>query len=646
MSVQLARGGRCGAAAVVIGMVCAALVPGAAEAAKPNGGQVQLPTTVADFYQPGTQPNEGGLAPIVTSGSCTFCHATYLDPPEQYHEPWDGWTNSAMAQSARDPIWRAALAIANQDAANSGEYCIRCHAPRAWLSGRSMPSDGSALEFDDLDGINCQFCHRLVNPVIEPDSPAQDEVVLGLLGDGPGAGRGNARYVVDFADVRRGPFDDVPQNVHGVPIIYSPFHRRSELCGTCHDVGNPAYMRQSDGSYALVDAASGHDIGVPHGTQDPYDMFPEQRTYSEWASSAFSAGGVLFEDGRFGGNHPTGVMEECQDCHMPDRMTGGCAFWEFPPFFARPDVPEHTFAGANTWVLKAVRALYDDGDTGLSPESVDDAVARNSNMLRAASDVQVARAGSTIEVRVINWSGHKLPTGYPEGRRMWINVKFLDEQDEIIAERGHYDFATATLDEAETKVYQMLVGISPDVATMVNLPAGQSNRLVLVNEILSDNRIPPVGFTNAAYAAFDGDPVGAAYADGQHWDDTAFGIPAGAVKAVVTLYYQVMTREYAEFLRDANKGGPGNDGEILHGLYEDAAIGNLVPPVDMDVVEIDLSGPVGDVTGDGMVGFADLLQVLSNWGPCPPPDLCPADLNGDGSIGFSDLLLVLSNWTG
>ena len=40
--------------------------------------------------------------------------------------------------------------------------------------------------------------------------------------------------------------------------------------------------------------------------------------------------------------------------------------------------------------------------------------------------------------------------------------------------------------------------------------------------------------------------------------------------------------------------------------------------------------------------IADLLAILSAWGPC---EGCPEDLDGDGVAGFSDLLIVLSNWS-
>ena len=53
----------------------------------------------------------------------------------------------------------------------------------------------------------------------------------------------------------------------------------------------------------------------------------------------------------------------------------------------------------------------------------------------------------------------------------------------------------------------------------------------------------------------------------------------------------------------------------------------------------------GDIDGDGLVGFNDLLLLLSAWGDCVDCGNCPADLDGDCVIGFNDLLLVLANWT-
>lgn len=48
-----------------------------------------------------------------------------------------------------------------------------------------------------------------------------------------------------------------------------------------------------------------------------------------------------------------------------------------------------------------------------------------------------------------------------------------------------------------------------------------------------------------------------------------------------------------------------------------------------------------DLDGDGNVGFADVVLVLSKWGAC---DACPEDLTGEGTVDFADLLEVLSNF--
>jgi hypothetical protein len=48
-----------------------------------------------------------------------------------------------------------------------------------------------------------------------------------------------------------------------------------------------------------------------------------------------------------------------------------------------------------------------------------------------------------------------------------------------------------------------------------------------------------------------------------------------------------------------------------------------------------------DASGDGTVGFDDLLSLLAAWGPCPG---CPADIDGNQVIDFADVLSVLAAW--
>jgi len=75
----------------------------------------------------------------------------------------------------------------------------------------------------------------------------------------------------------------------------------------------------------------------------------------------------------------------------------------------------------------------------------------------------------------------------------------------------------------------------------------------------------------------------------------------------------------------------------------DSVTEGAIDGVRVIVYDCDESIP-GDVDGDGIVGFQDLLAVLSAWGTCPPGP-CPADVNGDGEVGFADVLEVLSLWS-
>ncbi|MCP3903523.1 MAG: hypothetical protein GY715_07785 [Planctomycetes bacterium] len=49
-----------------------------------------------------------------------------------------------------------------------------------------------------------------------------------------------------------------------------------------------------------------------------------------------------------------------------------------------------------------------------------------------------------------------------------------------------------------------------------------------------------------------------------------------------------------------------------------------------------------DVTGDGDVGFGDILAIIGAWGPCA--GACPEDLSGNGSVDFADILAVIGAW--
>jgi len=496
-----------------------------------------LPTTGNDFHEPGTQPTTLQNS-ILDSTNCSSCHSGW----DEAQEPYRRWAASMMGQAGRDPIFYAALAIANQDATESGQLCLRCHAPGAFLDGRGRPGDGSALDpaLGDLDGVTCNFCHRMVDPVyVAGQSPLDDQAVIAGLTEPPVLSPHTAQYVVDPYDRRRGPFDLGPGfGYHAWEL--SPFHLDARMCGTCHDVSNPAFSRQLDGSYQL------NPVNQPHPTQEKLDEFPVERTFSEWTQTDY-ARRALDTNGRFGGDQK--YVSTCQDCHQP--KTNGTACIPVLGGVVRPDLPQHNFNGANSWVLSAVLALYP-GQTGMTAATVAASQLRNRVMLQNGSDMALALDAAGLHVRVVNHGGHKLPTGYGEGRRMWINVRFLNASGGLVAERGAYDSATAILTGGDTKVFEIQHGMDATMAGIAGLPAGQSFHFVLNNMVVKDNRIPPRGFTNASFDAIQAEPVGASFSDGQYWDDTLFTLPAGAASAEVRLYHQTTSKEYIEFLQSEN----------------------------------------------------------------------------------------------
>lgn len=85
----------------------------------------------------------------------------------------------------------------------------------------------------------------------------------------------------------------------------------------------------------------------------------------------------------------------------------------------------------------------------------------------------------------------------------------------------------------------------------------------------------------------------------------------------------------------AGRGAPGP----THGVITDADI-FFESSIDWHFGEE--VGPMcpGDATGDGMVDFDDLNEVLGNWGTSGPD----GDVDESGTVDFDDLNEVLANW--
>lgn len=531
----------------------------------------------ADVPLPGTQPEDfqdqkadPRYAPFSPSRACKPCHGEFATENYEAHDTWKG---SAMGNAARDPLFLAALSIADADSPGSGDFCIRCHAPEAWLEGRSDPSDGSALLADD-DGVTCHFCHRLV--VEDPD---------GLDADAPYVG--NARFFVAREAMMRGPYDDVTTAPH--ETTQSAYHSEAIFCGLCHDVSNPLVpWRDADGT----------ELG---------STFPLQRTYTEWLRSAFASEAAT-----------------CQSCHMPAFSGTACNVAGTPP---RDDVFTHALDGANTWLPDVLTLLYDDdldrADAWAVAKETAIAMLQSSASLAFETLGDSAAAGSDLafEVRVTNLSGHKLPTGYAEGRRMWLEVVVTDAGGRILFESGRWDETTGDrLEDEQLRVYEAAHGIAGQ---------GPGSHFVLNDTIVSDTRIPPRGFQPEESDGVT--PVGRDYGDGaggyRDFDIAPYvsPVPCGAAEPItvrVRLLQQSVAREYVEFLRDEQESVLGLErARTLYDAWDQT--GGSAPVVVKEITEqvpladscVPDAGPDGGTGGgeDGCCAVAPGAHDGEGW---------------------------------
>ncbi|MBN2069957.1 MAG: T9SS type A sorting domain-containing protein [Candidatus Krumholzibacteriota bacterium] len=490
-----------------------------------------VPSTLRDMEMPGTQPHEGAILedPDI---SCATCHGNY-DPEA---EPWYNWRGSMMGQAARDPLFLACMTVAEQDAPSVGDLCIRCHFPGGWQEGRSVDTSGEMLTVRDRHGVHCDFCHRIVDfDYKEGVSPQADVGVLATVDPLP-LQYGNGQFINDPGPVKRGPYSDAEAS-HD--FVESPIHRSGDLCGTCHDVSSPVFTQTSSDDYT----PSGFD--EKHPDMSIRNMMPIERTYSEWKMSEYASSGVFAP--QFAGNKPDGIVSSCQDCHMRDVYAKGA---NQTGVNDRADLALHDLTGGNTFIPKMISDYFPDE---VDAAQLNDAVTRARSMLEKAATLEVIPEDFGISVKVTNETAHKLPSGYPEGRRIWINIKALDVTGQTIYESGRYDYAEALLiEDPRIKIYEIHPGLSPSLASALGLPEGKSFHFVLNDTIYSDNRIPPRGFTNTAFEEIQSPAVACQYEDGQYWDITPYNLPLESDSVIVTLFYQTTTREYVEFLRDEN----------------------------------------------------------------------------------------------
>ena len=282
----------------------------------------------------------------------------------------------------------------------------------------------------------------------------------------------------------------------------SKFHRSVDFCGSCHDVSNSAVGDLAPGNgtqpgnphsvasswdLGLTTVFKGSTVNIPElggpvenkaaFNNPPYAYGIVERTFSEYKSSAFPTmrvgeftslpdgtdpnlpslqvpGGSLYvtyqaalaadpipsPDG-IPGDYADGDPRffSCQSCHMRPAVSAGA---NKRGVKIRKDLPQHDHTGGNYWLADMIKYQDSKGQLrlggGLSSTQI---TAIDYGQLRAVGHLQQA-ASLLVEgnnLKVVNLTGHKLISGYPEGRRMWLNIKWFDANGALMdREDGAY----------------------------------------------------------------------------------------------------------------------------------------------------------------------------------------------------------------
>jgi hypothetical protein len=464
---------------------------------------------------------QGANLTFLSAGHCDNCHGA--DPAGLASVTAEGadinlvddWSSSMMANSAKDPFWRAKVShevFVNPALQSEIEgLCTRCHAPlgrfAALMNGEEdYHISDMVMDSVALDGVSCLACHR---------QDPQPEVALHT-----------GQLIFSPNLVAYGPYSSPLISPMASATGYIPQEAAhisdSKLCAGCH---------------SLITETVDLDGNITG------NEFVEQATWHEWLNSSYPAQNV-----------------SCQSCHLP-QLTGEnvvlAAGYDTPP---RPNFSLHSMAGGNTLMLKLMRDNREQLGIFASTALFDETIAETNHQLQDKSlelDILAIERNADsiyVDIKLLNKTGHKLPSGYP-ARRMSVHFVLTDENGNEFFRSGGFDANYAIPEEStplethhnvitsedQVQIYEMVMGDVSNNRTTI-LTRGHSQ--------LKDNRLVPVGFStssvvydttaivlNTSDADFNFDP-----AEGSGTDVIHYRIPTngyqGQATVEVEVYYQ------------------------------------------------------------------------------------------------------------
>ncbi|MBL7826736.1 MAG: T9SS type A sorting domain-containing protein [Saprospiraceae bacterium] len=384
---------------------------------------------------------------------------------------YDDWRSTMMANSAKDPFWRAKvrheILINPSHSEALQDKCTSCHAPTGNYQSKlhdHKPYYGLADLYADtlgLDGVTCQACH------------AQAPDKIGQLHSG------EIDFDTNYIRVAYGPYKQVfappMHDFVGITPTFGGHITDGGVCASCH---------------TLITNT------VDLNGQLTGNTFVEQATYHEWLNSRYDRDQENIT---------------CQACHMPrlqDEIIISANYQFLTPKFP---FGLHELAGANVTMLQLLKNNINTLEINALPEHFDSTIAATLRMLQEKTlDLSLEPLdlnGDTVRFKLTlqNKAGHKFPSGYPS-RRAWIEFEVKTESGQTVfhSGRANADFSLPDEDPnlephhlvinnpAQVQIYEMVP---------VDVTGAFTNVLERADRTIKDNRLTPQGFkpTHPAY---------------------------------------------------------------------------------------------------------------------------------------------------
>lgn len=403
---------------------------------------------------------------FLTSGRCAGCHGrdpvglASIDSQGRDVNVVNDWRSSMMANSARDPFFRAKVrheSIVNPEHQVEIENkCLSCHAPLGMHEEKLLdhpPFTMAHLDTSTLgkDGVSCLSCHM------------QSEATAGSLFSGE-LQFDSARVYGPYSDDQINPA--IMQFFVGFTPGFGSHIVNSKVCAGCHTLITETLDLE----------------GEPTG-----DRFVEQATYHEWLNSIYSANGT-----------------QCNTCHMPRLEEPIILAADYA--FLNPQEPFglHHLVGGNVHMLELLKANRVALGIPATEVQFDSTIARTRHLLTTRTlDVQLTMADRSIDtiyydLRLENRAGHRFPSGYPS-RRAFIEMVVLNTEGDTIFKSGllngayeveghdvgfepHHDVITSG---DQVQIYELVMGdVNGDETTVLERAKAP----------LKDDRLTPAGF--------------------------------------------------------------------------------------------------------------------------------------------------------